>query len=176
MSNYPKCLGRNAAKLFEHLVKQLPEGETHLKIDNTEETFMPVIIEHLATFEKCTMGENYRVFSVAHYYEQNGDLMADPLMEFLYKPEGMIYPAVYPIYYQMDGIFQTTQQSINVGDPLKFTFDKKRQSEHVAFANKWMRNIHMQQFRTIKFPLTEDEKKIREVKSEYSKLRKYLKI
>ena len=52
------------------------------KYDNAPGTFMAASVEHI--------GPNR--YSVAHYFEQNGDLVADPDLEFL-SVDGKWYPA-----------------------------------------------------------------------------------
>ena len=53
------------------------------KIDNTDEAYMPVYIEII------DRSETYKHISLAHYGEQNGDMMRDPEMLFaLHKEHG----------------------------------------------------------------------------------------
>jgi len=49
----------------------------HKKIDNAEGTIMAL---HVECIGKCNLGS---IFSLAHYYEQHGDLMRDPEMLFI---------------------------------------------------------------------------------------------
>jgi hypothetical protein len=62
------------------------ESEFYLRIEPTESHWMPLVIE--AWNGKDYSGIGARNISVAHYYEQNGDLCADPdvLMDELGRP------------------------------------------------------------------------------------------
>ena len=53
------------------------------KIENSK-AFMPV---HLQKLRACEHGVFY---SMTHYYEQNGDLMRDPDMEFIVTDSGQV--------------------------------------------------------------------------------------
>lgn len=59
---------------------------SYAKIDNGGNGFMPVSVEklfHIPTFDEH--------FVISHTYEQNGDLMRDPEMEFVIK-DGKYFP------------------------------------------------------------------------------------
>jgi len=75
---------------------------------------------------------------VAHYHEQNGDLMRDPEMVFLRDKDGRFFPT----YFLQDGGLGFEQESADVG---KGTFQPAMQAEHASFANLWMKNIREQQ-------------------------------
>lgn len=89
-----KCLNSHAKfiiqKLYEAMYQpphMIEEGR-YAKIDNNP-IYMPVIVEktgHLPGY-----GE---IISIAHYSKQNGDLMADPDMEFVIVG-GDYYPTSY---------------------------------------------------------------------------------
>ena len=57
-------------------------------------SYMDVVVEHIGD---CNLGP---MFSIAHYYEQNGDLMRDPEMCFIKGGDGEYYP----YYYRIDGL------------------------------------------------------------------------
>jgi hypothetical protein len=83
--------------------------------------------------------EHGQIFSVAHYYEQNGDLMSDPDMTFLVTGDYIL-----PMTYRQDAIgINQTGILANDGESLKA--DIKRQKELATFANQWMHNIKTQQ-------------------------------
>ena len=69
-----KAVGKFAEQILKTLVEALKDVEDHKKVDNSGGAFMPVSVEFIG---KCRLGD---LFSVAHYYEQNGDLMRDPEM------------------------------------------------------------------------------------------------
>jgi hypothetical protein len=70
-------VNKQAGKILEKLTKGL-EYATSRKIDNTEGTFMAVHVDRI--------GDD--LYSVAHYYQQNGDMMADPDVVFWRRPDG----------------------------------------------------------------------------------------
>lgn len=173
--NYPKKLSRDSALMLKHLITLMGENP-HIKINNADHDktgIMAVCVEHMATFPKTPFGENVRIYSVAHYYESNGDLMADPLMEFAYASENEgFYPSIYPCFFQQDGIFATRRQSILFDEDGEATFNRREQHDQTAFANIWMRNIKLQQFPDLKFPLSPEEKAIRTERKSYKSLLK----
>ena len=61
-----------AAAIFERLVEGLKAGESRT-IDNSDGVFMAVHVERLSRNK----------FSIAHYFEQEGDLCCDPDMTFV---------------------------------------------------------------------------------------------
>src|SRR5208337_2448339 len=100
------CLGKRAEKIFRQLIEGLQEPGDHRKVENTGGTFMAVNIDVLSTTEKQVPGRTEPWYelrvAVAHNYEQNGDLMADPDVEFLVTPLG-----VAPLSFQQDpGIYR----------------------------------------------------------------------
>ena len=72
-----KNLNQKATKVFMLLVDGLKEPGDAKKIDNTNGAFMTVHVELIH------QNEHGRHYSIAHYYEQNGDLMRDPDVVFL---------------------------------------------------------------------------------------------
>ena len=86
-------LGKQAARVMDQLVQGLKEPGDHKTIDNTQGVFMSVHVENIGS---CDLGP---MFSVAHYYEQNGDLMKDPDMVFVRSKDDY-----YPIEFQQDNL------------------------------------------------------------------------
>lgn len=145
-------ISKDGSKVLEELYTMLMANVTasnaSLKIDRngykpSEGGIMPVHLELRAQWPE----RKRSVFSVAHYFEQNGDLCADPLMEFLRieSPEGPLFIAT---YFQRDGgIFATRRDSVEIdpdnGTPTKYL--KRSAVEDRVFATSWMRNIAWQQ-------------------------------
>lgn len=77
-------------KLFTLARKKNPDNP-HVKINNSD-VFMPVSIELVGTSSSSFEILTGEVWAVAHYYEQNGDLMADPDMTFVLNKAGQIIP------------------------------------------------------------------------------------
>lgn len=132
-----KTLNKTAAATFNALINSIKEGETHVKIDNTNGTFMPVSFELLYS---DLMGKTQvNVYAMAHYYEQNGDLIADPDMTFAVDQNNPYF--IVPMSFQD---YRTYEASIvNDSDGIKIRM--KMQADHTKFANQWLANIKSQQ-------------------------------
>jgi hypothetical protein len=118
----------------------LTEPGQHRKIDNTSGTFMPVSIDVLSVEHQTIEGREWceMTVSLAHNYEQNGDLMADPDVEFLVTPLG-----VAPLSFQQDpGIYRRWAWK----DKGQWRFHPRGQADLTAFCNQWMANIKQQQW------------------------------
>jgi hypothetical protein len=106
----------------------------HKKIDNAEGTFMALHVECIA---ECNLGP---IFSLAHYYEQHGDLMRDLEMLFIQAEDGGYYPAA---------IWQDPVNSHGVGiqieDGNAVSIDETEQADMTVFAEVWLKNIRVQQ-------------------------------
>lgn len=131
-------LNKTATAIFKSLISQLHEN--YLKLDNSADSFMPVSFERLETIP-AFLGGKACIYSLAHYYEQNGDLMADPEMTFFVcdtKTEFLIYPASF----RQDnlGIYEES-----IFKQASWKYSPKFQKQHTLFANMWLRNIKYQQ-------------------------------
>ena len=106
----------------------------HRKIDNAEGTFMAL---HVECIGECNLGP---IFSLAHYYEQYGDLMRDPEMLFIQAEDGGYYPVE---------IWQDAVNSHSVGvlieDGLAVSIDEMEQADMTMFVEVWLKNIWEQQ-------------------------------
>lgn len=130
----PKHLNEKATKIMDCLTEGLTEDSSHKKIGEPNSAFMQVSIEFLCNLE---VGELY---TVAHYYEQNGDLMSDPRMEFI-KNNGKYFPS----YFRQDGFPGADEESIYPDETGKMKVLPSTQNKHTVFANQWMLNIKNQQ-------------------------------
>ena len=127
-----KKLNKTAERIFRKLIAGL-NGDAR-KIDNGGACIMAVHVEQIRTVD---LGP---IYSVAHYYEQNGDLLCDPDMTFLVASTDN---GVYPITFEQGGV--TYQEAVEWdGDQIKGV-RPKRQADMTQFANTWMRNIKEQQ-------------------------------
>lgn len=119
-----------AQSIFDHLTAELDLGG-HRKIDQAAGIFMAVCVERIAE----------RHYSIAHYYEQNGDLMADPEMTFFKSADGLVYPCTFQqdslALYRV-GLDITDESVIESSDP-------DEQHGQAEFASDWLRNIADQQ-------------------------------
>ena len=130
-----KAINQQAKKVMDLLTKGLDsEASESKKIDNTEGTFMPVHVEHVT---QCSLGP---IYSIAHYYKQNGDLMRDPDMEFIKGGDGEYYP----ISFWQDAP-PVRDEPLTWENGEMIGYNEKRQASLVTFANMWMKNIKEQQ-------------------------------
>ena len=121
--------GRNFDRLMA-LAPELLTGEAFYLRFTAGDAFMPLSIDYL--------GENR--ISISHTYLQNGDLMADPDMEFVFDLENKTLSAR---TFQQDGIglYQIVEnQQGEVVNP-----DLERQLN--SFARQWFDNIQSQDYR-----------------------------
>ena len=122
-----------AEQNFDTLMVLAPElltGEAFYLRFTAGDAFMPLSMDYL--------GENR--ISISHTYLQNGDLMADPDMEFVFDLENKALSAR---TFQQDGIglYQTVENQQGEVDNL----DLERQLN--SFARQWFDNIQSQDYR-----------------------------
>ena len=129
-----KCLNTRAKLIIQQLYEAMyhePYMQTegsHAKLNNNP-AYMPVVVEKVGRLPGY--GE---VISIAHYGEQNGDLMADPEMEFT-----IVGGDYYPISFRNDYLGKHSSVFEDDGINLPLQYDL------TTFANQWMRNIAEQQ-------------------------------
>ena len=128
-----KALNKKAEVIFHRLTEGMVKLGDHRKIDNTNGTFMAACVEVIG---QAGLGP---LVSVAHYYEQNGDLMRDPDVVFLIGAD----QHVYPISYRHDGL--GIDQEAAVVEDGQWNVKPKMQADITRFANQWMLNIQDQQ-------------------------------
>ena len=159
-----KSLNKVSTKIFRTLIHGLePENfestnQSHRRIGGeigAGQTFMPVCVECLLDYNDWGW-----VFSIAHYYIQEGDLMADPDMEFLVDSGG-----IYPLSFHQAslGTRDVGAWFDRVPDSSKLLLYSRYypQRSLATFANSWMKNIKEQQSDWFKeqFKLRAKEKK-----------------
>lgn len=107
---------------------------SHLKVEAAG--FMPLVIENIGTGPR-----GLQLVSVAHYYEQNGDLMKDPDMTFEVDGNGDLHP----ISYEQSslGLYQVAVEKMDNGQ-VGVRPALLRQLK--AFARTWNANIKAQGF------------------------------
>lgn len=121
----------HAASVLDELTRDLALGE-HRKIDRSP-GFMAVVVEHL---EMSSLGSFY---SVAHYFESNGDMVPDPDVVFLRRADGAWTPT--SIQAPLGG-YRVVARVREDGRP---EVDERGQRELVRFVNMWMKNVAAQQ-------------------------------
>ena len=128
-------LSKQATRVMHVLTRQLSELGHSQVMDNAPSAFMAVHVERVAAKDPGP------VFSVAHYYEQNGDLMRDPDMEFLRGADR----GYYPISFWQDGAPTLRREAVEwAGDTIR-GYRPRMQADLAAFANQWLANIKQQQ-------------------------------
>ncbi|MGA3049368.1 MAG: hypothetical protein ABSD67_22245 [Terracidiphilus sp.] len=113
-------------------------SDLYLRIENPP--YMALVIE--ATPGRGPLGAP--AISVAHYGEQNGDLMRDPEMCFeLTNPLGMGW-ILTAFYFRNDYI--GVEQNSRTGEGDNYVFVRDLLREHENFARTWDRNLRSQGF------------------------------
>jgi hypothetical protein len=110
----------------------------YLKIENPP--YMALVIE--ATPEPGPLGEP--VISVAHYGEQNGDLMRDPEMCFELTNPLRLGWIMTPSYYRND--YLGVEQTSRYRDGDNYVFVRGLYEQHEQFARQWDKNLRTQGF------------------------------
>ncbi len=109
-------------KLFEDIARPILTGDA---------TYMKYSTPHFMDLNIEIIDENR--YAMAHNYELNGDLMADPDVEFIIDPDKQL---LLPQTYQQDNM----QFYEVVDDPFK-------QNELNQFMNEWLKNIPDQKYK-----------------------------
>ncbi len=131
----PRAVNKRGCAVLDILTSGLNSVGGHRKFDKGESRgIMAVSVECIGEIEGLGL-----LYSVAHYYEQYGDLMRDPDMVFIRLPNGRYYPTEY----RQDGA-GIHQASIEF-EGSSLMIKPKMQRDHAVFAGSWMRNIKEQQ-------------------------------
>jgi hypothetical protein len=162
-----KSLNKTASLTFAKLITQMGQAD-YLKLDRGGSAIMALSIEKLVP-EVDFAGTNATIYSLSHYFEQNGDLVPDPDMTFAVinpkdqqpalagktpchpdgrRPEG-------PHHHQLHSkhlliIPLTFQNSIYYTEAIflkanSWQIHPKQQADLADFANNWLKNIQWQQ-------------------------------
>lgn len=134
-----KPVNRQTAAILNKLTQGLHDPAldgalSSRKYDNAPDVYMPLCVE-------C-IGRD--LYSLAHYGEQNGDLMRDPEMVFYRAPlpDGRWYPVSFRNDYA--GAFRACVEFADDGrTPARFY--PREQREQADFARMWMANVREQQ-------------------------------
>lgn len=113
------------------------DSKKAVKIDNSNGSFMPVHVEILSSINFS--GYPSRIVSVSHYFEENGDLVPDPDMEFIIIDSKE--PVIYPASFQNQLLYD---RAIEQADG-RWLYNRKTLAELTGFAEMWMKNIAFQQ-------------------------------
>lgn len=124
----PKTLSTTATKTLETLIAGLKVGEAR-KIDTTNGAYQAVHVDRLS--------ENR--FAIAHYFESNGDLVADPDGEYLRLAPGHWLPVALQL---STGHYS---RALELDGDKVVSYFPHTVRELASFATMWMRNIKNQQ-------------------------------
>ncbi len=117
--------------VLDVLLAMCEANDGHIKIDNAAGAYMALCVE--TTHNNC--------MSVAHYGEQNGDLMRDPDMVFWRSPEGEWFPVSFQNDYA--GVYH--ESVVEWVDGVPRSFKPRMQADQAKFAEMWMMNLVEQQ-------------------------------
>ena len=127
-----QAINREAKEVMTKIVGMLVDG--YLKLDNAPGSFMPLVVERIVDLPGFDA-----MYSLAHYGELNGDLMADPEMTFGER-NGEFYPLSfrndYLGYYREVITYREGQEAIA---------NERLQQELAEFTAQWLRNVVIQQ-------------------------------
>ena len=128
----------NSYQEFAKYLDQLLGGVHAVRI--AVSGYMPLSVEEIGS-----SGDGYRLVSLCHYGEQNGDLMRDPDIVFLFHnlPDGM---AAEPVSFRNDylGIVQDVYRYDEVGRRTHLLLTLKQ--DLTEFAESWFANLKDQGF------------------------------
>lgn len=132
-----KAITQEATRTLLALLDSIPRGATHTRINNAGGAFMAVSVEVL----RARTGR--KLVSIAHRHEVNGDLVADPDVEFLVVDLGGLGTKAYPTAINHGS---GAQEVAILDAALNPTGIRPRaQADVAAFCNMWLRNIKHQQ-------------------------------
>ena len=132
-----KSINKTSAAIFQKLIALMGE-EGHLKLDNAKGAFIYLAFEKL--YPTDFVGRSATVYSMAHYYVLEGDLVPDPDMTFIAlneQPE-----QVYPMSFQNA---LTYTEALYQDDNKVWKIKTSSQADLALFANTWLKNIKYQQ-------------------------------
>src|SRR5665213_1980267 len=112
--------------------------ELYVRVENPP--YQPLVIEAIPELGPLGL----RCLSVAHYGEQNGDLMRDPEMCFELSNPLRLGLSLAPYLWRNDYVgIEQVSRSIQ-GD--QYLFHRALYAEHESFAAQWDRNLRSQGF------------------------------
>lgn len=125
-----KPVTRTSQRVLEHLVDGIDVGASK-KVDSGG----PFMAAHVEALQRTGAGVLY---SIAHYFESNGDLVPDPDVVFIRRADGSFAP----ISFQNSLVFNQHVRWLEDG---AIEIDAREQASIASFANTFLRNIAEQQ-------------------------------
>ena len=151
-------INKEQTEIFNVILNELGDKE-YIKFVG-QNGFMDLDVDNLGNIK--LNGEIHKHISMAHNSEQNGDLMADPDMEFAVSKQGVIIPLTFQNDYA--GSYDSAINDNN-------TINEKKAKELAKFTNLWLDNLNSQHKLLEKGYLTQDlhywtnEEKEKEIKN-----------
>lgn len=121
-------MSKKDSEILDKIFDGMEEG-TSKRIDNSK-AYMYLSVERLTDIR----------YSMAHYFEQGGDLVADPDIELLRTKDGRWYPVALQ---QVGTYTRAIEDFDNDGDILRGY--SMRYSELRSFLSMWLKNLTHQQ-------------------------------
>ena len=123
-----RALSDKHARILDALTTGVDDEHPHRRIDNTGGAFMPAVIEKVGPAR----------YSVAHYFEQNGDLVADPDLEFV-RHDGAWFPVAITQWSGYRRVAETDERGRIVA------YNRRAYADLRSFAGTLLTNIKAQQ-------------------------------
>lgn len=120
-------LNQLSKSVFNFLFSNCTASGGYYKLSNDSD-YMPVVVENIGK----------GLFSVAHYYEQNGDLCPDPDVVFHLSESGEITPMTF------QNVFAYIE-SAEIHDGQVRIINGRKSRDLISFCNQWASNISYQQ-------------------------------
>lgn len=142
MLKHLNALSEPAQSVFDHLIDRLDKSGCR-KFGDASSLIMAVCARRIAE----------RHYSIAQYYEQNGELKKVPEMTFFKCPAGRVYACTFQ---------QSNLARYRVGleistEGVILARNLHEQADQTGFANLWMKHIAEQQCLPFRFPEDADD-------------------
>jgi hypothetical protein len=134
-------LNVQATEIFCSIIEKL-NGASSTKLKS--KGLMDLCVQRLGIRVETPWGEG-SIYSLAHYYEQEGDAMRDPDMEFIVVDNrrdktDYLMIGIYPQMYRQDGLGRY-EESVVIEDDKVVSFYEGLQRAHTVFANSWVQSF-----------------------------------
>lgn len=124
--------------LFQTTIEHVLKSHHLLDTFQMQEDFHVHFDMH--TYQPLVIERHGELISVAHYYEQNGDLMADPEVTFVVARNNYVFP----ISFRQDNL-GIDRVYVRWEDG-KIYWNLEMQNDLASFCDEWMENIKQQQY------------------------------
>ena len=129
-----KKITKASQAIMDKMTAKINKVGDHVKID-TSSAFMPVSVEAIGEVNGGDL-----LIAVAHWGEQNGDLMRDPEVVMIKSSMGY-----FPISFRNDYVAVNNEAVIFTDKGGIKGYYKRMQADIASFTNTWMKNIKNQQ-------------------------------